>query len=273
MAVQKDYAAIAAAKIQKPSARKRAPQILVYARNKKGKSTFGSTAPNVLMVDPENGTDHLRKIDPDTWKVNQWEDLDEVYRFLRLGKHSYEWVCVDGVTRLHNMALRFVMQQHEERDLERIPGMVQLKDYGKANELFKGMMLNFQSLGLGIVYTAQERMQSVNENAEEDSDAEEAEVQFVPDISKGARSAMNAMVDVIGRIYTVRTTREVKLASGGTKEKEVVERRLWLGVHPTYDTGYRSDYELPDFLVNPTVPRLVELLNNGPQRPARKVAK
>ena len=260
---KKDYRAIAARKIQKPATRKRPPQILVYARNKKGKSTFGASAPNVLMIDPENGTDHLKKVNPDAWHVAMWEDIEEAYRFLRLGDHKYEWVCVDGITRIHNMALRFVMSQAEERDLDRAPGMVQLKDYGKANELLKGMLLNFQALGLGIIYTAQERMQAVTDNAEEDEDAEESDVMFVPDISKGARSAINAMVDVIGRLYTVNTTKEVKLKSGATREKEYVQRRLWLGLHPRYDTGFRSDYDLPDFLTDPTVPRLIELLNNG----------
>src|SRR3546814_17085134 len=92
-------------------------------------------------LDPENGTDHLHKVDPAVWKVVMWEDLEEVYRFLRLGDHKFKWVCVDGVTRIHNMALRFVMQQQEERDLARIPGFVQLKDYGKATELLKGMKI------------------------------------------------------------------------------------------------------------------------------------
>lgn len=259
----KDYRAIAARKIQKPADRKRRPQILVYARNKKGKSTFGASAPNVLMIDPENGTDHLKKVNPDAWHISTWEDIEEVYRFLRLGDHQYEWLCVDGVTRIHNMALRFVMSQAEERDLDRQPGMVRIQDYGKANELLKGMLLNFQALGLGIVYTAQERMQSVTDGAEEDEDAEESDVMFVPDVSKGARSAINAMVDVIGRLYTVRATKEVKLRNGSTKEKEYVQRRLWLSVHPRYDTGYRSDWDLPDFLSDPTVPKLIQLLDNG----------
>lgn len=262
-AVKKDYAAIAAAKIRKPSTTKRMPQILVYSRNKKGKSTFCASAPDVLMIDPENGTDHLKKADPSVWKVSRWEDFDEIDRYLRSGAHPFKWVGVDGITRIHNMALRFVMSQAEERDLDRIPGMVQLKDYGKANELLKGMMLNFQSLGIGVIYTAQERMFSVENPSEEDEDADESDIMFVPDVSKGARSALLAMVDVIGRLYTVTATKTVKLRSGGTKEKEYVQRRLWVGVHPRYDTGFRSDYELPDFIEDPTIPRLVEYLNSG----------
>lgn len=260
---KKDYAAIAASKIQKPSGQKRMPQILIYSRNKKGKSTFCSTAPDVLMIDPENGTDHLKKADPSVWKVARWEDFDEIDRYLRGNKHPFKWVCVDGITRIHNMALRFVMQQQEERDLDRIPGFVQLKDYGKANELLKGMMLNFQALGVGVIYTAQERMQAVENMSEEDEEAEEMDVMYVPDVSKGARSAILAMVDVIGRLYTVRIVKTVKLRGGGTKDKEVVQRRLWIGVHPKYDTGYRSDHPLPDYIEDPTVPRLVQFLNNG----------
>lgn len=259
----KDYRAIAAKRIQKPSKQVRRPMFLIYSRNKKGKSTFGASAPNVLMVDPENGTDHLKKIDPDTWKISQWEDIEEVYRFLRLGDHSYEWICMDGVTRIHNMALRFVMNQAEERDLERQPGMTRIQDYGKANELFKGMLLNFQSLGLGVVWTAQERMQSVSDQAEEDADAEESEVMFVPDISKGARGAILSMVDVIGRMYTVTATKKVRTKTEGIVEREYQQRRLWIGLHSRYDTGFRSDYNLPDFLEDPTVPRLLELINSG----------
>src|SRR3546814_15767355 len=116
------------------------------------------------------------------------------------------------------------MQQQEERDLDRIPGFVQLKDYGKANELLKGMMLNFQALGVGVIYTAQERMQAVENTAEEDEEAEESDIMFVPDVSKGARSAINAMVDVIGRLYTVRVPKTVKLRSGGTQDKEKIGR-------------------------------------------------
>lgn len=261
--VKKDYAAIAASKIQKPSSQKRMPQILVYARNKKGKSTFCASAPDVLIIDPENGTDHLKKADPSVWKVSRWEDFDEIDRYLRGTKHPFKWVSVDGLSRIHNMAIRFVMAQQEERDLDRIPGFVQLKDYGKANELLKGLMLNFQSLGIGVIYTAQERMFSVENQAEEDEEAEESDMMFVPDLSKGAKSAVLAMVDVIGRLYTVRATKTVRLRGGDTKEKEYVQRRLWVGVHPRYDTGFRSDYELPDFITDPTVPRLVEYLNTG----------
>lgn len=252
-ATSKDYSQIAAKKIRKPSqAPARGKAILIYARNKKGKTRFCTTAPNVLILDPERGTDEYTKVDPDVWPINQWEDFDEVYKFLRAGRHSYEYVAFDGMTRFSNMALRFVMSQAEEHDLSRKPGMVQQRDYGKAGELMKGLMYNFHNLDIGTIYTAAERQEN-GEYAEEDDEAEVSGTRYVADLPKGVRAAVNGIVDVIGRLYTIRT----EDANG----KTVIRRRLWLAPSELYDTGYRSEYKLPEYLASPTLPRLVNLIN------------
>lgn len=257
--IAKDYAAIAAAKIKRPSKSGRKPRILVYSRNKKGKTTFCTSAgqDDILIIDPEEGTEGMVKRDPHVWPVASWQDFDDVYQYLKLGRHDYKWVAVDGLTRLSNMALRFVMGLEEERDLTRTPGMVQQKDYGKAGELMKGMMWNFHSLPIGVIFTAQERVIEVSDDSEsDDEDAESASVMYVPDLPKGTRSAVNAIVDVIGRLYTVR------IEHPKTHEK-VIQRRLWLEPHEAYDTGYRSDFRLPPFVKGPSIPKLVQLLREG----------
>lgn len=265
MAVVKkvDYKALGRQRIRKPGTKPK--RILVYARNKKGKTRFAFSAPNVLYLDPEVGTEEL----PDTadiWAINKWEDIDEAFKFLRSGEHEFEWVCVDGLTRISNMALRYVMNQQEERDLDRQPGMVQQKDYGKAGELMKGMLFNFHNLPLGVIYTAQERQETPGEFDTSDLDIDHAETRYVPDLPKGVRSAVNAIVNVIGRIYTVRL-------ENPKKEGEfITQRRLWIGPSESFDTGVRSKHtNLPDFIKNPTVPRLLELMETGTiTTPARK---
>ena len=252
------YKKIAQSKIHKPGQRPEQKRILVYGRNKKGKSFLSATAPNVLMVDPEGGNDELVKLNPDIWQISSWEELNDVYRFLQSGEHEYKWVVFDGLTRISNMALKFVMNQHEERSLERIPGMVQQRDYGKAGELMKGLLYNMQNLPMGIIYTTQERQESPGDFGEEDADVEEVSARQVPDLPKGVRSAVNGIVDVIGRIYTVRAT-----ATRNGKEIEYMQRRLWIAPTEAYDTGYRSSHRLPDYIKNPTVPKIVELINTG----------
>lgn len=253
----KNYSALAKAKIRKP--RNRAPSMLIYGRNKKGKTHFCCSAGKVLIVDPEDGTDSFQKANPDVWPVTKWTDLDEVYKFLRFEDHGYDYVALDGMTRFSNMALHHVMKIQEERDITRQPGFVQQRDYGKAGELVKDFMINMHALDVGKIYTAQERQESGGDFTEEDEDVESSEVRFVPDMPKGVRGVVNGMVDVIGRIYTVR----VDVTDSEGNDKRVTRRRLWLAPAAIYDTGFRSDFRLPDYLPNPSLPRLVQLIKEG----------
>jgi len=270
----KDYLRIAQKAITRPSEKARKPRILVYGRNKKGKTRFCSTAPDVLIVDPESGTDEEKKLDPDTWPVTAWSDLDDVYGAMKSGlksphtKKPYRWVALDGMTRFASMALDFVSNQQAERDLTRRPGMIDQKTYGQANKMVEAMLHNFHSLrDVGIILTAQERMvEIVNmEDMGDDEDATPAGYMYVPDLPKGARAPLNQIVDCIGRIYVVRGEFTKKVKRGGEViEKEVKsQRRLWIGPHEMYDTGYRSGYELPEFLKEPTVPSVVRAMREG----------
>lgn len=248
----KDYNAIAKKRISRPAEVKSFPRFLIYARNKKGKTTFGISGgiDRTLVLDPEAGTREMKKKNPHVWGIDRWEDIDEAYNFLKYGTHDYQWVCVDGLTKLSNMSLKYVMKLQEERSLDRIPGMVQQRDYGKSGELMKDMLVQFHNLPMGVIFTAQER-QEAPFDGEEDEDVEGATATYVPDMPKGVRGAANSIVDVIGRLYVVRD------------DEGKTERRLWIGESIKYDTGYRSDYALPDMVRQPSIPKLVRLMRTG----------
>lgn len=267
---KKDYAAIAASKITTPrqisekakaEGRTKPKRILIYSRNKKGKTTLCASAPNVIIADPEEGGVYLERINPQLYPIERWEDIDEFYNFLKLGNHPYEWAALDGLTKMHNMALRWVMNQANEASLDSKPVQVDKRFYGQANEMLKGMMWNFHSLKMNVVFTCQERMEAPYEG-EEDEDYQESAASYVPDLPKGARSAINAIVDVIGRLYVVKANVKVK-RNGVVEEVVRPQRRLWIGTSNQYDTGVRSDFKLPEFIKNPTIPSLTELMDNG----------
>lgn len=247
----KDYEKIARERISKPSQIKKFPRIFIYARNKKGKTTLSITGgvEKTLVLDPEHGTDEMKTKDPNVWHIEKWEDLDDALNYARYGKHEYQWFVVDGLTKLSNMALKYVMKLQEDKSLDRIPGLVQQRDYGKAGELMKELIEKCHKLPMGVIFTAQER-QDAAFDSEEDEEAEEVEAMYVADLPKGVRSYVYSVVDVIGRLYVV-------------KENGKAERRLWVGEALKYDTGYRSDYTLPDFIRNPTIPKLVILMRTG----------
>lgn len=267
-AKEKDYAAIARSRITRPADVQSRPCMLIYSRNKKGKTTFGISAgvEHTLVIDPERGTKEMRTKNPHVWNVEKWEEMDDVANFLRFVNrceacptpHEFRWVCVDGLTKISNLALKYVMKVQEERTLDRIPGMVQQRDYGKAGELMKDMMNRFHAMDLGVVFTAQER-QVEGGDSEEDEDVEDAASAYVPDLPKGVRGTVNSIVDVIGRLYVVRVDGKS-------------ERRLWIGESVKYDTGYRSDYVLPDVVKNPSIPKMVRLMRTGKAVAAAKKA-
>lgn len=233
-------------------------RFLLYGRSKSGKTTLASTAQRVLILDPEEGT---RALSPreglGVWHIRKWEDLDEAYRYLRDSDHEWEWVVVDGITRLHSMALRFVMKLHEKHDLSRIPGMVQRSDYGKAGELLKGLFYNLHSLPVGLIFTAQERLET--EGVWDDEDEESQDTRLVPDLPKGARTTITALVDGIGRVYTHPVSGTLR---DGTQVRGS-SYRLYMAPLPALDTGFRSRVYKgrPPYLKNPTIDGIIKLID------------
>lgn len=245
------------------------PRYLIYARNKKGKTRLAASAPDVLMVDPERGTDYETKINPKSWQVTSWSDVVEVTDYMEaVGHDRHKWVCLDGITRIHGFALNYVRNAAEMASLTRKPDQVSNRDYGKANEMLKALLNRYHAMeNVGLVITAQERMETMEADDTEDEDETPGNYLFIPDLPKGSRSAVNGVVDVIGRLYVVK----VEATVNGTT-KEVQQRRLWLGQSVKYDTGARSEYTLPPFLANPTIPRLTQLVRQGTTKVASQPA-
>lgn len=233
--------------------------MFVYARNKRGKTRFAMHGlhgvERTLVLDPEHGTDEFIGLNPHVYPINTWEDVHDAYMYLRHGKHNYTTVAVDGLTRINNYALKWIMGQMEEMDLSRKPGLVQKQDYGKSGEIMKQMLYNFHTLPMAKVFTSQERMEDGND-FNDDDEVEGAKVRYVPDLPKGVRAAINSQVDVIGRLYIVRVEKK------GTGDL-YPQRRLWVEPHDAFDTGFRSDYTMPAYIRNPTPARVVRTIREG----------
>jgi hypothetical protein len=262
----RDYLAVAKKKIRRASDVDPTFKFLVYSKNKRGKTRFAVSGgiEQTLVLDPEKGTDKMRKLNPYVWPITKWEDMQDAWGAIRTlelspkmfggqSEEPFKYVAVDGLTKINNMALRYIMRVEEERNLDRRPGILDRRDYNKSGELMKDMINNFLNLELGVIFTAQERVTSLDSG---DNEEDEETTFFVPDLPNGVRGAINSVVDVIGRLYVVRVD---------VKGKTKAQRRLHIGYNERYDTGFRSDYgdTLPDHIKYPTVPKLTELLLTG----------
>jgi hypothetical protein len=243
------------------------PRILVFGRPKKGKTRFCATAPDVLILDPEDGTKEEKSLNPSVWPVDGWSDVVDAYNFLKT-TDQYKWVCLDSFFKIYTQLLHWLMRTSSgEMDLEKVPKSVQIQSYGKANEMVKGMLQNLHALRqIGLIITCQERLVSVETVDDiDDDEAEATTYQIVPDLPKGARAAVTQIVDLSGRLYVVAGEFERSVRRRGEVETitETRQRRLWVGVDDRYETGYRSVHQLPDFLPNPTVKSVMRALRQG----------
>ena len=109
---EKDYLKVAKAKIHRPAELDTYRCLLIYGRNKKGKTRFCLTAgvEETLIIDPESGTDTMVSSNPFVWPIESWADLQDAYGALRTGKLSpntlkqgesstpFSWVAPDGLS-------------------------------------------------------------------------------------------------------------------------------------------------------------------------------
>ena len=85
-----DYLALARTRAHTTATRQSYRRFMFYARNKKGKTKLLMSAgrDEMLIVDPEQGTDLHKAADPFVWPVTKWDDMQEVWGACRTGKLS-----------------------------------------------------------------------------------------------------------------------------------------------------------------------------------------
>lgn len=220
-------------------------KVLLYGRNGKGKTRTAATGPKPLIADiNEKGTKSIRNYDAHVFHVKAWEDVVYLYWFLKQGDHDFETVVLDTLTALQNMCIAHVLKESEDRDPNKDPHTMSMREWGKVGELMKPLLLNFRNLPMHVVFVAQER--SV--------DNEEGESEKVPDLSPASRATAMSSVDIIGRIFQ----KEVRVINKQTqKETKAWETLMLVGPHEVYTTKDRTGV-LPRIVRKPTIKMLIK---------------
>lgn len=223
-------------------------RILVYGRNKKGKTVFGATGPKPFILDiDEEGTRSAYGSGAFVYEASSFDEAVWAYWYMKEGNHKYKTFVVDTITALHKAALRKVMKESEERDPTKEPGTASQRDWGRANNLVNNLLIDMRNLPMHVVFLAQERVVA-------DEDEEEPSLHTV-DLPNGARGTALGCVGIIGRIYL----KEVKTKGKKTKW----EGRLLVAPHDEYDTGTRVK-SLPRIVRQPTMPKIIKAWKETP---------
>ena len=218
-------------------------KMVVYGRNKVGKTRFvcSSDLPTLLVDCNERGFASVRKRpNVQVYELMRWEDVDPLYWYLRSADNPFKGgvLAIDTITMLATIGMKWVLKDDSERDFGRDPLTPDKRSWGKLGEALKDVIIRFRNLPMHVIFTAQEKVTST----EDDDGGTVQEVH--PEISPSPRSTLLGAVGIIGRIYT----REVESAEG----KKTMERRMLLGAHPKYVSGNRYE-ELKNVERNPNL--------------------
>lgn len=225
--------------------------LTIYGQGGTGKTTLIGTMPGRgLIIDVpqiEGGTfvlsDKADRIE--VTSIETWDAIDNVYWFLKKGQHNYQWVAIDSITAMQELAKRKTVA---ERDLSADPHKLTLPEYGKIGQLVGELVYRFRTLPLHTIWIAQER----KFGADEDSAG-----MIGPDVLPSALAALKPSMLLVGRLSVEHTL------EGGW------ERQLRIGPHPRFHTKCRArpGLDVPAAIRNPDLTRLLKYLLGSGERP------
>jgi phage nucleotide-binding protein len=223
-------------------------KIVVYGRNKQGKTWFaGSSELKTLMIDcNEKGQETLADRDNVfVYHLNSWAEENDLYWWIKTAKHDYEVIVVDTVSSLAQLCMKHVMRE-AAHDSSIDPAMPNKQHWGKVAQLMSTFLTDWRNLPYHVIFLAQER-KWIEEN---DEDGEEGVlIEVTPSLSKAPLQTLLSVVGTIGRIYVRETERE---------GKKVFEHRMLLGPHERYSGGTRIK-GLPRVMREPTLQRILDI--------------
>lgn len=233
-------------------------RLLAYAKNGKGKTRLAASFPKTLIIDVnEEGTRSARQFKgTKVYRVNQWDDMVQIYWYLQKGDHDFETVAIDTLTGLGELALRRAMKENVDRDPDKDPKQPKLQDWNKSAKLMIEMMLMVRNLPMHVVFLAQERTVGDPEEGED--------IIHVPDLPAKPRGFAMASVGIIGRLYQKEVRTKSKDKRGKRKTKWVT--CMLVGPHEEYESKDRTADSgvLGRIAVNPTGKMIIKSWETAP---------
>lgn len=244
--------------------------LLVYGDSGVGKTVFGGSGKNVLILSIEKGTTSAKRqgSKAKVWHIDTWDELTEAYTWLYNNPdHGFDWVVLDSITRMQQDALRAILDGAVEENATRDLDIPAIQDHQKWQNMFKRFILAFCDLPVNTCFLALAR----KEVDEEGTDF------LTPDIQgKGYQISQYVCSLMSAYGYMKIVNKKVKVVKDG--EEKIVARRVRRIIFE--DTGVVRGKDRFDVLApyteNKTLAQISAMINGepdpGPARPPAKKA-
>jgi hypothetical protein len=117
---------------------------LIIGESGSGKTSLAGTCPNPFIIngDGERGVTTLRRLKLPYVTVGSWAEFRMALRYLAQGDHSYDTIFVDGLSRIQNMMLSYMIEQAGKQSMN-------MSLWGQAKK--KGLLLMDELENIGTV--------------------------------------------------------------------------------------------------------------------------
>jgi hypothetical protein len=134
-------------------------KVVLYGPPGSGKTTMGATFPDVLFLSAESGLLSVRDKAIDVWTINEWEDLEEAFAYLRKGDHAYKSVVLDSLTEVQKKLNEHIVKKFpgKRRDYD---DLMSQSDWGYAIDKLRKMCRAFRDLPMNVVFIALEQTEA-----------------------------------------------------------------------------------------------------------------
>jgi hypothetical protein len=143
--------------------------LMLYADSGVGKTVFGCSDDDVLVIAPEdNGTLSAKRFGSSAlkWKIHGWSDIVAAYEWLYdQDPIPFNWVFLDSLTEMQDMCMRKVLDDARQMNPARDPDIPQIGDWQPYYNKFQRLVKAFNALEVNCVYSALQQEEE-NEDGE-----------------------------------------------------------------------------------------------------------
>lgn len=227
-----------------------------YGRSGTGKTTLAMSFPRkVLLLDvKDRGTDSVAHVDPKQgvgMRVEDWDDFEMVYYYLKKNPDKYGSVVIDTMSQLQQLCVQRVLEDSKKSaDNAGNWGSMTRREWGEVASIMKEWIILYRDLtdiGIEVIFIAQDRV--FNAGEEEVDPENMLSPEIGPRLSPSVAAHLNAAVSVVGNTF-IREKTIKKEVNGKKKESQETQYCLRIGPNPVYVTKVRK-------------PKNVRLRNNG----------
>lgn len=180
-----------------------------------------------LIISCESGLLTLRDRDIDCYEINEWDDVEKAFRFLRSGKHEYQTVVLDSLTELQKKLCDKLLGDKDK---------LTIADWGMVIDKIRRLVRHFRDLPMNVIIIAL---------ADQSKDDETGRVYTVPSLNgKALPNELAAYFDVVLYQYVKKGDNGPEYWALTHGEERVVAKdrsgTLPVNIAPDFSTIYKS---------------------------------